>query len=170
MYGFKNKLLEKKDSGQALVEFILFLPLMLIMYTSVVTLGNSINGSINQQKVARGYLFSRLLNNSTSPKPTSRDQSFKNWNSFGMFFIGYAEKKQGNQPISACYALKLPIETSETQCLKYNRSSTTFVRVETAFGICGGTYVKSNNSVSWALASTDSQSLLPASMAGCEIR
>ena len=49
-----------KQQGQALVEFIIFLPFMLMMYTVVITLGDAINGSINQQKATRAYFYYRL--------------------------------------------------------------------------------------------------------------
>lgn len=161
----------KNEQGQALVEFVLFLPLMLVMYVTIVSLGNAINGSINQQKIARGYFYSRILNNSTIPKPSKRDQSFRNWRQFGMFFIGYAERKEGNTPVSACYKLELPTPSSENTCDKYAKTSTTFVRVSTAFGICGGTYLRSNDDVTWTSAASNQDGVrVASSIQGCTIR
>lgn len=159
------------EDGQALIEFILFLPLMLVMYVTVVSIGNAINGSINQQKVTRGYFYSRILNNSTIPKPSARDQSFRNWSQFGMFFIGYSERKDGNTPVAACYKLELPTPSNENSCDEYSKSSTTFIRVSTAYGICGGTYIRNNNDITWAAAtSTQDGVRIAASIDGCTIR
>jgi hypothetical protein len=163
--------LSNSEQGQALIEFIIFLPLMLIMYVTLVSLGNAINGSINQQKITRGYFYARVLNNSTIPKPSDRDQSYKNWSQFGMFFIGYAERKEGNTPVAACYKLELPTPSGESSCDKYSGTSTTYVRVETAFGICGGTYIRNNNDISWSSAATNQDGVrIAASIDGCTIK
>ena len=57
------------QKGQALIELIIFLPLMFMFYSMISGFANAINGSINQQKIARSYFYYRLQNNSTIPKP-----------------------------------------------------------------------------------------------------
>lgn len=139
----------KNENGQAVIEFLLFLPFTLVMYAVLMNLGNAINGSINQQKVTRGYLFARTLNNSTVPKPEPAVQG--NWNKFGMFFIGYNESRTGSTPIAACYRMKSPLPSNEDSCDKYTSTSTQWIRVQTAYGLCGATYVKNGqNMFSWA--------------------
>lgn len=160
--------MKNNENGQALIEFLMFLPLLLIMYTTTVSIGNSINGSINQQKVTRGYLYNRILNNSTIPKPSSSDQSFKRWRRFGMFFIGYSKEKRGQEPYAACYKLKLPFSNGETSCERYNKTSTSFVRVETVYGLCGNTYFNNGGVVSWAAINANSIRYTP-QRENCEI-
>ena len=41
--------------GQAIFEFIIFLPILLILYGVLVSVSSAINGSINQQKATRGF-------------------------------------------------------------------------------------------------------------------
>ena len=48
---------QERARGQALFEFIVFLPFLLFMLTIMFTVGNAINGSINQQKAVRRYFF-----------------------------------------------------------------------------------------------------------------
>jgi hypothetical protein len=141
------------QNGQAIIEFVLFLPFVLVMYSLTMAIGNAINGSINQQKVTRGYLYARVLHNSTIPKPEPRDQAYQNWSLFGMYFIGYNERREGNTPVAACYKMQSPLPSDEDQCDKYRSTSTNWIRVQTVYGICGATYIKdSSGLVGWAQA------------------
>jgi hypothetical protein len=149
------------EKGQAVVEFILFLPFLLVMYALTVSIGNAINGSINQQKLVRGYLYAKILNNSTIPKPESNDTAYRNWRQFGMYFIGYNLRRDGNVPVAACYRLKSPLPSDEDECERYSGNSTQWIRVQTVYGICGATYVNAGGEINWALASSpDSASAL----------
>mgnify|MGYP001231508587 FL=1 len=47
----KNKRLTfQNEDGQSIIEFLLFLPFIIMMYSVVMSLGSAINASINQQK------------------------------------------------------------------------------------------------------------------------
>ncbi len=136
-----------KQNGQALVEFIIFLPFMLMMYTVVVSLGDAIYGSINQQKATRAYFYFRIKNNSQISKPQYDGGNLINsgWNQFGHFFIGWANELRGvDDPYMPCYRLNLPFAPASGDSCddSYSNLTTQFVRVATVYGICGATIVK----------------------------
>jgi len=140
-----------QQRGQALVEFIIFLPLMLAMYTLVVTLGDAINGSINQQKSTRAYFYFRMQNspNITRPFRLGPAKFYESWQSFGHFWLGWTDYLEGGangQPVAPCYKLNLPFGTgSGDKCDEsYSRETTPFIRVGTVYGACGATYGKSS--------------------------
>lgn len=133
----------KNQKGQAIIELIIFLPLMFVLYSMISGFANAINGSINQQKFTRAYFYYRLQNNSTIPKPTAENIE-GNWSTFGMFFIGWRERFESNKPVAPCYQLTIPLSANDDdKCEdKYTNPSTMFIRVETVYGVCGGTYEK----------------------------
>ncbi len=132
----------KQEEGVAFFEFIFFLPLMVLLMGLLVSIGNSINGSINQQKIARSYFYSRISNNSLFPlKNNDPNSNQKFWKSFGMFFIGWREKSEGEFPVQPCYKFRLPFAGEEQSCQEYRKNSTEYVRVGTVYGACGATYV-----------------------------
>lgn len=140
------------QKGQALIELIIFLPLMFMFYSMISGFANAINGSINQQKVARGYFYYRLQGNSTAPKPLGGDYS--SMSTFGMFYIGWKDKfltgnDDAGKPIAPCYKLSIPLAPGTTDnCeTKYSTPSTMFIRVQTVYGICGATYARQDQSV-----------------------
>jgi hypothetical protein len=104
---------------------------------------NAINGSINQQKFTRSYFYFKLQNNSTIPKPTGESIE-NNWSNFGMFFIGWRDRSDNEKPVAACYQLTIPLSANQDdKCeQKYSNPSTMFIRVETVYGVCGGSYEK----------------------------
>jgi len=133
------------ETGQALFEFIFFVPFIAILLILLMGIGNSINGAINQQKVTRAYFYARLSNNSMMPEV---DGDFHlSLNSFGMDFTGWAKELEGRAPVQPCYELKTPIEGAnpEQECEAYEGTSTKFIRVGTVYGVCGATYVKSDS-------------------------
>ena len=138
----------KNQRGQALVEFIMFLPFMLMMYTVVVSLGDAIHGSINQQKVTRSYFYYRLQNNSQISKPQRNGSSLFNdqWTLFGHTFIGWADYLDGKTPFLPCYKLNLPFApAADDKCDEaYDSVTTQFIRVGTVYGLCGATMEKRN--------------------------
>ncbi len=137
--------MSKNQKGQALVELIIFLPLMFVFYSMISGFANAINGSINQQKFTRSYFYYRLQNNSTIPKPTGAVEN--GWQTFGMFFIGWRDRFDGNKPVAPCYQLTIPLSANQDdKCEdKYTNPSTMFIRVETVYGVCGGTYENLGN-------------------------
>jgi hypothetical protein len=143
---------EKNQKGQALIELIVFLPLIITLYSVIGGFAASINGSINQQKITRAYFYYRAQNNSTIPKPDA-NRVYMNWNQFGMFYIGWKESFVGGEtPVMPCYRINIPFKTAPTDKCEdaYTNTNTLFVRVGTVYGICGTTFVKINNHVHYA--------------------
>jgi hypothetical protein len=137
---------KNNQKGQALIELIIFLPLMFIFYSMISGFANAINGSINQQKIARSYFYYRVQNNSTIPKPDA-EGTFANWQLFGMFFIGWKDYFENQKPVAPCYKLTVPLQAnSSDKCeTEYTTPSSLYIRVQTAYGVCGSTYQKSGN-------------------------
>ena len=145
------KLIEQQK-GQALIELIVFLPLMFMVYSLIGGFASAINGSINQQKVTRAYFYYRIQHNSTTPAPDYPDQIYKNWRQFGMFFIGWKVKFIGeDNPAMPCYKISLPISANkQDKCDEsYSTQSSQFIRVGTVYGICGATYLNEGGNVTW---------------------
>jgi hypothetical protein len=146
----KNK---KNQSGQALIEFLIFLPFMVILYGIILTIADSINGSINQQKVTRSYFFYRLKNNSQITKPYRvQDGSVFPLSSFtlyGHYFLGWADYVDGGSvPVAPCYKVNLPLFGSNAQDVcsdKYTQSVTQNIRIGTVYGLCGVTFFKGSD-------------------------
>ena len=136
---------KNNQHGQALIELIIFLPLMFTLYSIISGFANAINGSINQQKVTRAYFYFRVQNNSTIPKP--QGGPYTNWNQFGMFFVGWKDYfGAGDNPIMPCYKVTIPMSGDDAgPCEQpYSSQSTQFIRVGTVVGMCGATYTRSN--------------------------
>jgi len=138
--------MKNNESGQALFEFIAFFPFMIIFFMLIFSVNNAINGSINQQKIARAYFFSRIKGDSNMPPARSLEAG--SWTEiYGMFFIGYAEKTQAQQPFASCYGVfgLRGGDASEGECdeeLPPAQTSVKYIKPQTAFGACGETYVK----------------------------
>jgi hypothetical protein len=139
---------KNNEKGQALVELIIFLPLMFMFYSMIAGFAYAIYGSINQQKIARGYFYYKLQNNSYIPKPED-DKIHRNWGMFGMYFIGWRDYFDNERPVAPCYELTIPLKPGETdKCEeKYTRASSLFIRVMTVYGTCGSTYQRVGNNV-----------------------
>jgi hypothetical protein len=137
------------EKGQALIEFIIFLPFMLMMYTVVASLGDAIYGSINQQKVTRAYFYYRLQNNSQISKQqrSGGNLTNQNWVQFGHYFIGWSDYLQGDAPYAPCYRLNLPFAAGagDTCDQTYSNLTTQFIRVATVYGLCGATMARGAN-------------------------
>lgn len=160
----------KNNKGQALVEFILFLPFMLMLYATISSLGNAINGSINQQKATRAYFFYINQNNSMAPKPIKNNPIESAWKLFGMSIMGWSEKFDQEVPVATCYNFKLPLgDTAGDECDEaYEAKSTQFIRVGTVFGVCGATYSNENQEII-LLPGSSNQLTSVAAAQGCMI-
>ena len=145
---------KNNQQGQALIELIIFLPIMFVFYSMISGFANAINASINQQKVTRAYFYYRVQNNSTIPKPSTLNPT---WTQFGMFFIGWKDYFQGaggsgesGKPVAPCYRVSVPLASGPTDVCEaeYTTPSTMFIRVQTVYGVCGGTYAVLDGKVS----------------------
>jgi hypothetical protein len=144
------KNLLNNSNGQALVEFLLFLPFMLMLYATISSIGNAINGSINQQKATRAYFYYVTQNNSMIPKPVKQERVEDAWRLFGMQIIGWKEKfANGTTPVATCYKFALPLgQTENDECDEgYAGQTTQFIRVGTVYGVCGATFSNEQNQI-----------------------
>jgi hypothetical protein len=151
-YNFKKCALKKYRSGQALFEFLFFFPLMIGLYVVTVTIANSINGSINQQKITRGYLYNVIHNDPEyPPKKTMAAISTTN---IGLVAVGWTMTPAGQVPVAPCYRLpSLSTKSDQAQnsknigeCSPGDGSSTgAYVRVKTAYGLCVGNFFTPDN-------------------------
>lgn len=121
-----------------------------MLYSVTNSIGNAINGAINQQKATKGYFKFRLQNNSYAPAPTWSGGDLSDTMSvFGQWIIGYADSFKGESPLKSCYKFNIPLkeETNDACDKAYKKKTTQFIRIGTVLGICGATYRKFNNGV-----------------------
>jgi hypothetical protein len=142
--------------GQALFEFIVFVPFMFLTYTVSLNLFSAINGSINQQKVTRGYFYARLKHNSMAPNfGELRTMQVSGATYAGMLALGWRVnpftegESDGNAvPKANCY--KVATMFSQTQLDECEdkldeNGPTSFIRVKTVYGVCGSSYLVDQN-------------------------
>ena len=55
------------EKGQAIFEFIVFVPFYVYLLTVLISFGNSLNASINQNKIIRGYYYRVAAGDSRLP-------------------------------------------------------------------------------------------------------
>lgn len=138
-----------QQKGQALFEMIIFLPMMIVMLVFLIYLSSAVNGSINQQKITRGYFYARLKHQSMYPLYNIQDVNdfAHDWKFFGMSFIGWRLEFNQKYPVQPCYPAKVPyLESPEKTCGKYSGSTTAFIRVSTVYGVCGASYTNMGSS------------------------
>lgn len=135
------------DKGQALFEFIAFMPFLLMLYSVTLTISNALNASINQQKVTRSYFY--YLNQNDSRFPSADRQNPQDFTAFSMSIIGWANEFEGLVPVAPCFELKAPIGDIESDECKsaYSEEKTQFIRVGTVYGICGASYIRDGENV-----------------------
>lgn len=149
---FTKQLYQDDEQGQAIFELMVFLPIFLFLFVVVYTIGNSINLSINQEKATRRYFYYAQRGNSFLPRMKILNQwKTKGVTYSGIAMMGYRNTLAGGRtPISYC--LKLPSllsgQTDET-CEEPTKGEkqTSFVRIWTAYGVCGETYRLQNGQV-----------------------
>lgn len=133
------------NHGQAIFEFILFLPILLFLYLIMYNVGNSISGSINQQKAVRGYFYYLVKHNSfllTQPEMESYELAAGiKW--VGFNGIGWRDKEEGNgtKNYGPCFAFPNFISNAAPEsCNASERPGeemSTTIRTFTYYGVCG---------------------------------
>ena len=142
--GVSRQRLDK--NGQALFEFIIFLPFYIIMLSIMISIAGSINGSINQQKATRGYFYSRIASNSTIPKKSDLQAwADSGRESAGVFVIGWKDKDVDDEPIAPCYKINTMVTSSDETCDQKVKQEdgaqvTKFIKAKTVYGVCSTTY------------------------------
>ncbi len=130
------------SQGQAIFEFIVFVPFYLYLLTVLMSFGNSINASINQNKVIRGFFYRDIAG--YSYPPIKRDLELLSNNGLdvvGMALIGYRDRSEGENAISACVGVQRYIgsDGADETCEEPpdGETSTRFIRIFTGYGVCG---------------------------------
>lgn len=131
------------EEGQAIFEFIVFVPFYIYLLTVLMSFGNSLNASINQNKVLRGYYYRAAGNSSRLPIREDLEKlAGAGIESVGMGVIGYHDREgEANSSLAGCVGVQRYIGSdggSET-CEEPEEGSnqTRFVRIFTAYGTCG---------------------------------
>lgn len=151
----KIKNILKNEKGQGLIEFFLFLPFILMMYSICLSLASSLNSAINQQKVTRGYFYYKMSNNSMVPSPArgggAEIPEQNNWTEFGMHINIWGEEflQGSNSPKATCFKFEVPLGKSiDDSCdQSYSEFTTQYIRVSTAYGICGASFKRDGDGI-----------------------
>jgi hypothetical protein len=139
---------DSSNSGQAIFELIAFMPFFIVLLSVLLTIGSSINGSINQGKAARGYFFFLAKGNSYLPNPVDLE-AMSGVGRTGSYFIGWQDYKDGEAPIATCYKLNALISGNKGEKCETPISGsdiTRYVRLYTVFGICTATFERREGS------------------------
>lgn len=141
----KNKFKKlKEQKGQAIFEFIIFIPFLLAMMGIFVSISGAISGSIVQQKATRGYLFYILKGNSmvlntNDVAPLVEEGIMR----MEYKAIGWRRKFSDKTSFATCYKVQsfLTADNSETcDDPDVSDAKSQFIRVYTVFGVCGPNY------------------------------
>ena len=142
------------ERGQAVFEFIAFVPFLIILIHIFISISGAINGSINQQKAVRGYYYNIIKWSSHFPKLDDLNNGrYKTFNQISFFTIGWKEKLKGDRPVAPCYLLQSFLGENIDTCedpTEINDGKSQFVRVYTAYGVCGANYL--NQGTQWQTA------------------
>ena len=139
--------------GQAIFEFIVFLPIMVILYGVIVAISSAINGSINQQKATRGFTYGMIKGNPTIPLRILVERNANEGvERQGMFVHLFGDELTGGanpRPFAVCYKVRLFGQEDDEECkdpiTDAGDNSSRWIRVKTAYGLCGASYVVDKN-------------------------
>ena len=138
----------KNQKGQALFEMIIFLPFMLFLYTIYYTIGNSISGSINQQKAVRSYFYQIVKGNSYMVTLSDlKGFSTSGLKKVGFNSVGWNERlADGNTSFAPCFKFSSLLKSNSSEkCDDSEREeegSSRFIRLFTYYGVCGPSYME----------------------------
>lgn len=147
----------KNQKGQSLFEFLVFMPLLVMLMGVFYSFGSSISMSINQQKAVRGYFFHLLKGNSYGINfPDLAQLASQGTRKVGMFSIGWRIKDAGGgkNSFGSCFKVSNIFSGNDDEdCYGEARpveGSSRFIRAFTAFGICSNSYVESGGNFYWS--------------------
>lgn len=137
----------KKESilnsqGQAIFEFIVFVPFYLYLLTVLMSFGNSINAAINQNKLIRGFFYRDLAGYSFPPIKRDLEELNKHGiDVVGMAVVGYRDRTDGENAVAGCVGIQRYIgaDGADETCEEPpdGETATRFIRLYTAYGVCG---------------------------------
>lgn len=141
-----NNLKKYSQEGQAIFEMLVFFPFLILLFTLIVTIGNSINGSINQQKATRAYFhYSHAGDSMGTPLRDVLQLNENGVQSVGFYAFGWKEKDINEEAIATCYKLNSTLSRSGNETCEEpveGETKTEFIRVFTAYGYCAGLMTK----------------------------
>jgi hypothetical protein len=145
----KKKLEIFNNKGQAIFEFLAFVPFLLGMLMVYLKVGSAINGSINQQKATRRFFYHLEKGNAFTPTGNLLfNQDFKSKQAVSYSAVGWNEElKNGSSPIAPCYPMPKFFSETDEKCEEPKRgeTKTLFIKVYTVYGVCGTNFVKNGN-------------------------
>jgi hypothetical protein len=132
-------MLRKNEDGQALIEFILLIPIVLMFVWYLVHINLAINKGIVGQKHARSQLFLKLFNHRSGPMLADFSQTARSH-----FYIGVSAKPMANNGSPEAPTEMLGVGPNPQKFKNVNddpgepaaNSPRQRVRVRTVFGIC----------------------------------
>lgn len=145
----KTVSLISNQQGQGIFELIIFLPFLMFLYSIFYTAGNSISGSINQQKAVRGYFYATTKGNSyLNTKLDLLELNDKGRKTVGFSSLGWREKStDGQNAFAPCFKFSSLLKNdSNEECDDDEReeeSSSRYIRIFTYYGVCGPVYTES---------------------------
>lgn len=151
--GAKKKTLKNNEEGQAIFELLIFMPILIFFYTIIFNVGNSINVSINQQKATRRYFYYLTKGNSYVPNNRVLENYKSGFIRAGIAMVGFADRLDGGgggsgEPIAPCFKFNSFFASDNGESCEEPVSGerqSAFVRVYTAYGICGENYSLQGN-------------------------
>ena len=142
--------MEKNNAGQAIFEFILFVPIFVFLIIIIYVIGNAINASINQQKTTRSYFYFTTSHNSFAPSYRVLEKLQSNLELVSQDSIGWKEDGLDNSPVAECFPLPTFFQRSNEQCnVAPTNQKTRMIRIYTVYGTCTATYRKLGNKFLW---------------------
>ncbi len=137
------------EQGQAIIETMLFLPVIIYFLVFLTKAGSAINTSINQQKSTRSYTYYLLKGNSNGMRQMDFDR-MDDFTLISSFMLGFREKATagGDNSFGTCHSIpNLPwLAASGQNCDDGpgigNPGDNTFIKVFTMYGVCAGSYAK----------------------------
>ncbi|MBC7715274.1 MAG: hypothetical protein H7177_18150 [Rhizobacter sp.] len=143
-----KKSLINNQQGQAVFELIIFLPFLIFLFMIYSTTGNSISGSINQQKAVRAYFYGTTKGNSyINTRLDLKFLSNKGRKTVGYSALGWREHSEGDEStaFAPCFQFTSVLKNdSQEKCddsARDTEDSSRFIRVFTYYGVCGPVYV-----------------------------
>ncbi len=135
----RKQIVRANEQGQALIEFILLIPIVLLFVWYLVHVNVAINKSIVGQKHARSQLFLKMFNHRSGPMFSEISQSGRSH-----FYIGVSDEvvagevrpKAPTEMIGVGPSPKLAKDMNDEPGEPAANSPRQRVRIRTVFGIC----------------------------------
>lgn len=147
---YREKMI-KNNKGQSVVEFLFFLPFIIVLFVMTIAITSSINGAINQQKAARSFFFFISKSNPKYPSLQNLSRfSGRGLKTVGVQVIGWMDYGKGEVPVAPCYSLESLIsdvasDTCEAPGASDGDATSKFIRSYTLFGVCSSYVYKTDN-------------------------